>query len=165
MSKKLSLVLLLLVFHFVSSQEVNWTNESVAKILKESGNRLRKLECDKSIIAAKIGLSRAIKIKDNELIAKAYNLIALNLEEFSDFKKALQYYNKGLQYANESKNDTIIEGFYLNIGNVYSYRINNLKKGIENYNKAIQYITKIKDTTELMFTNLNIASAYFRIDD
>ncbi len=165
MLKKYLVLLLFLVFQSVSSQEENWTHESVAKIIKESGNCLRNLECDKSIIAAKIGLTRAIQINDNELIAKAYNLIALNLEEFSDFDKAILFYQKGIEYANKTKNDTIKEGMYINMGNVYSYRKNNLKKGIENYHKALEYITKIKDTTELMFTNLNIASAYFRIDD
>ena len=149
----------------VSAQESNWTHESVAKVLKESGNRLRNLECDKSIMAAKIGLKHAIEIKDNELIAKAYNLIALNLEEFGDFDKAIIFYNKGLLYANKTKNDTITEGFYINLGNVYSYRKNDFKNGIKNYNKALTYCTKIKDTTELMFTNLNIASAYFRINN
>ena len=158
-------ILLFFIFQLVSAQESNWTHESVAKVLKESGNRLRNLECDKSIMAAKIGLKHAIEIEDNELIAKAYNLIAVNLEEFSDYDKAISFYNKGLLYANKTKNDTIKEGFYINLGNVYSYRKNNFKKGIENYNKALIYITKIKDTTELMFTNLNIASAYFRIDD
>ena len=54
MSKKYLVVFLFFVFQFVASQEGNWTHESVAKVLKESGNCLRKLECEKSIIAVLI---------------------------------------------------------------------------------------------------------------
>jgi signal transduction histidine kinase/CheY-like chemotaxis protein len=165
LTKNYKWIFVVLIFQFISAQKSNWTHNAIAKVLKESGKCFQNLECEKSIIAAKIGLNEAIKINDHELIARAYNLIALNLEEFSDFDKAILYYNKGLQQALKSKNDTIKEGIYLNIGNVYSYRKNDFKRGIENYKKALQYIRKTKDTSELMFTNLNIASAYFRIED
>ncbi|ESU18698.1 integral membrane sensor hybrid histidine kinase [Flavobacterium cauense R2A-7] len=110
---------------------------------------------------AKKALNEAYEIEDNQLIARSYNLIGLNFEEFSDYKKAAGFYNNGIKYANKTTNDTLKGWLYNNLGNLYCFRKVDFKKGIENYKKALVYSEKIKDSTEIMFSNLNIAAAYF----
>ncbi|WP_240471521.1 tetratricopeptide repeat-containing hybrid sensor histidine kinase/response regulator [Flavobacterium cauense] len=122
---------------------------------------MNKLECNKSLDYAKKALNEAYEIEDNQLIARSYNLIGLNFEEFSDYKKAAGFYNNGIKYANKTTNDTLKGWLYNNLGNLYCFRKVDFKKGIENYKKALVYSEKIKDSTEIMFSNLNIAAAYF----
>ena len=65
------------------------------------------MEVEKSLKLSKLALNEAHKIKDDALMAKAYNIIGLNFEEFYDVDKGLNYYNKALLHANLTDNDSI----------------------------------------------------------
>lgn len=162
-TNRLNLILLffLLIFQGVQAQSESISRNSIFDLLSKSGEHLNKLECNKSLDYAKRALNKAYEIEDNQLIARSYNLIGLNFEEFSDYKKAAGFYNKGIKYANKTKNDTLKGWLHNNLGNLYCFRKVDFKKGIENYKKALVYSEKIKDSTEIMFSNLNIAAAYF----
>ena len=99
------------------------------------------------------------------LASKAYNLIGLNFEEFSDYKKAIEYYNKGLVLANKVDNDTVKGWLNNNLGNVYCYRKIDFQKGIKHYKEGLKYSIQHKDEYEIMFSKLNIGSAYFAVED
>jgi signal transduction histidine kinase/CheY-like chemotaxis protein len=158
---KLSFFLILLAFQGVSAQTEMPKRKDILGLLSKSGEHLYKLECGKSLDYAKKSLNQAYKLEDNQLIARSYNLIGLNFEEFSDYQKAAGYYNKGLHYANLTKNDTLKGWLHNNLGNLYCYRKVDFIKGIEHYKEALVYSQVIKDTTEIAYTNLNIVAAYF----
>ena len=99
------------------------------------------------------------------LASKAYNLIGLNFDEFSDPQKAIDFYKKGIQMALRTDNDTIKSWLYNNLGNVYCYRKIDFLKGIANYREGIKYSEKMNDAQEIVFSKLNIGSAYFSIQE
>ncbi|ESU28235.1 signal transduction histidine kinase [Flavobacterium limnosediminis JC2902] len=158
---KFLLYFFLLNFQLAFAQSEAVERKSVLNLLSKSGQHFNNLETNESLSYAKKALNAAYKIDDNQLIARAYNLIGLNFEEFSDYKKATVFYSKGLQFANLTTNDTLKGWLHNNLGNLYCYRKINFSKGVQSYKKALFYAKKIKDTTEIAFTNLNIASAYF----
>ena len=166
MLKHISLFLLLLHFNIGYTQVPDEiSNKEISKLLSQSAESLMALECDKSLNITKEALRYAHTNENNELIAKSYNLIGLNFEEFSDFQKAIGFYNSGLEYANKTTNDTLKGWLEGNLGNVYCYRKIDFKEGIKHYLKGLEYAQKIKSEYEIMYSNLNIASAYFAIGD
>ncbi|MGX7666645.1 response regulator [Flavobacterium pedocola] len=148
-----------------NAHDVHLSEKEISDLIRKAGSHLMNLECSQSLRVAQQALTEAHKNKNNVQIAKSYNLIGLNFEEFSDYQKAIDFYKKGLEYALHSDNDTIKDFLYNNLGNVYTYRKVNFRKGIESYKKALFYSKKIDYAYEIMYTNLNIAIAYFAIED
>ncbi len=163
--KNITLFSLLLFFQFAFSQEKTISKKQIAKRLTEAGKAFYNFDVEKSLQQAKFALSEAHTIKDDMLMAKAYNIIALNFEEFYDVNKAIEYYNKALYHANLTTNDSIKCWVNNNLGSCYSYRKNNFNKAIEYYKKGLIYSNKIKDSLEITYNQLNITSAYFAIKD
>ena len=164
--KRYKIVFLLLLFlQFANSQENTISKKQISKKLTEAGQAFFDLEVDKSLQLSKIALNGAHEIKDDALMAKAYNIIALNFEEFYDVNKAIEYYNKALRHANLTKNDSIKCWVNNNLGSCYSYRNISFKKSIEYYKEGLIYAVKIKDSLEIGYCHLNITSAYFAIKD
>lgn len=152
--------LLLISFQLVNSQ-AQVSKKEINLMLKNAGNALYNLECQESLNSAKKALSHAYIAKDEDLMAKAYNIIGLNFQEFSTSKESIKYFSKSLTHANVNNNDTIKLWVYNNIGNVYSYKNSDFSKGTYYYLEALNYANKIKDSTEVAFTQLNICSNYF----
>lgn len=139
--------------------------KNISKKLALAGKALQELDCEKSLLYSKEVLNDAHAINNHALMAKAYNLIGLNFDEFSEPKTAINYFNKALNHAVLTDNDTIHEWIYNNIGNTYTFRKIDLKKGIKHYKKALFYSNKVKDEYEIAYTQLNIASAYINSGD
>lgn len=165
MLKKITLLIFLCSYHFGSSQSDSTSVAEIKKNITEAGVHLSKLECDKSLISAKKALEKAISISDYELIARSYNLIGLNLDEYFDFAKAIFFFNKGLEYANKTNSDFIKYSLHNNIARTYCFRNIDFKKGIYHYKQGLYYSKLLKDDYEIMYANINIATAYFAIDD
>lgn len=158
-------ILLFFSFQSLWSQEnSNGTNEA-KKLLSKAGKSFLELEGKKSLNYAKKSLELSLQNEDYLLAAKAYNLIGLNFDEFSEYNKAIEYYNKGIELALRTDNDTIKGWLYNNLANVYCYRKIDFIKGIQNYKKGIIYSEKLKDEYEITFSKLNIGSAYFTVED
>lgn len=164
MLQRLLLLFVLLAFQLASGQSEKVTSSDINDMIVKASDHLRKLECDQSLRLARKALDEAHKINDNKLMARSYNLIALNFEEFSDYNKAISFYNKGIKSAYASSDNFLIYALNNNLGNVYYYRKISYKKGIEYYKTALSYALKLNDDTQVMFINLNIASAYFLMD-
>ncbi|WP_395044032.1 response regulator [Flavobacterium sp.] len=141
------------------------SKKQIEKLLVDAGDAFFNLEVDKSLKLSKIALTDAHKLKNNALMAKAYNIIGLNFEEFYDVEKGLIYYKKALYHADLTDNDSIKDWINNNLGSLYSYRKNDFKTSIKYYKKALNYSEKIKDSIEIMYTKLNICSAYFATND
>ncbi len=158
------IILIALTFCQLATSQVQ-SKKEIEKTLMEAGTAFFSLDVDKSLKLSKIALDNAYKINDDALMAKAYNVIGLNFEEFYNPDKGLDYYLKALKHAELAKNDSIQDWVNNNIGSYYSYRKNDFKKSIVYYKKALYFSKKIKDSIEIMYTNLNIASAYFATED
>jgi signal transduction histidine kinase/CheY-like chemotaxis protein len=165
MFRRLSLLFVLFIFQLGFSQSEKAICKDISKMISKSRDHFMKLECDKSLDLAKKALSSAHRIKNYELIAKAYNIIGLNFEEFSDYQKAINFYIKGLKHANLTSNDTLKYWLNNNLGSIYCYRKINFEKGIKYYKKGLIYSQRLNDANEIMYINLNIASAYFANKD
>lgn len=162
-NKKIFLLIALTFLQLAISQVQS--KKQIEKTLIDAGDAFFNLDVDKSLKLSKSALDNAYKIKDDALMAKAYNVIGLNFEEFYNPDKGFDYYQKALRHAELAQNDSIRDWVNNNIGSYYSYRKNNFKKSIEYYKKALFFSEKIKDSIEIMYTKLNIASAYFAIND
>uniref|UniRef100_UPI004047B33C tetratricopeptide repeat protein n=1 Tax=Flavobacterium sp. TaxID=239 RepID=UPI004047B33C len=77
------------------------------ELLKNAVKSFLNLETKKSLDFAQKALVIATKNEDDLMAAKAYNIIGLNFEEFTDYKKAIEYYKKGLDLAIKVNNDTV----------------------------------------------------------
>lgn len=135
----------------------------IKKLAKEAVVYLNDANFEKSISTSRQVLHYATSIKDDYLIAVSYNTLAANLDELSEFDKAIFYYNKGLSYANKTNNDTIKNWINNNLGNMYCFEKKQYEKGIRHYKKSLEYSQKAADTSQIVFTKLNIAWAYFDI--
>ena len=165
MSKKILVLFFLSSFYFGFSQSETAAFKQINKIIAKSGAHLTKLECDKSLALAKTALEKAIGINNNELIARSYNIIGLNLDEYYDFKKAIFFFNKGLEYANKTESDFIKYSLHNNIARTFCFRNIDYKKGIYHYKLGLNYAKLLKDDYEIMFANLNITTGYFSIEE
>lgn len=162
-SKKIILLIVLTFFQLAVAQVQS--KKEIEKTLSDAGVAFLNLDVDKSLKLSKTALDNAYKIKDDALMAKAYNIIGLNFEEFYNPDKGFDYYKKALKHAELAKNDSIRDWVNNNIGSYYSYRKNDFKKSIVYYKQALFFSEKIKDSIEIMYTKLNISSAYFAIKD
>lgn len=163
-------VLVLLIFSFIFSinsfsQEIEFTSKDIKELLSKSGKHFLNLESDKSLQFANKALEYSIQLNEHELTAKSYNLIGLNFADFSDEKKAIEYYKKGLDYANKTTNDTIKCWLSNNIANLYSYNKIDFKESIKYYKIGLKYSVKFNDVYELTFNKLNLVTAYFSMGD
>lgn len=120
---------------------------------------------EKSLELSKQALVRSFKINDPYLIAHSYNSIGVIYDDFSQSKRAIEFYDKALKYANKTENDSLKDWIYSNLGSAYYYNKIDVKKGIAYYKKSLFYAEKIKDSTEIAYTKLNLANAYFSYED
>ena len=160
-------ILVFFVLNFFSNNLFAQTKipskKEITKLSKEAVAYLNDANFEKSMSTSRQALHFAIGIKDDYLIAVSYNTLAANLDELSEFDKAIFYYNKGLSYANKTNNDTIKNWINNNLGNMYCFEKKQYQKGIRYYKKSLEYSQKAADTSQIIFTKLNIAWAYFDI--
>ena len=158
---KTTLLLLCLVFSItLYSQDSIKSKKEVKVLLLKASKYLTEFKTDLSIQNAKKALTLSLKMKDNDGIAQSYNFIGLNLIEYNEYEKAIDYYKKSLEYANKTLNDTIKSWVNNNLGNLYSYNLKNYEEGIKYYLISLEFAEKISKI-ELNYNKLNIVSAYF----
>lgn len=155
--------LFLLLPKLYFAQTVVKNRAEAKKILQKAIADLNDLDCKSSLENAQKVLQFALKNDDHSFCAKAYNIIGLNYEEFSDLKKALYYYEEGIKYALKANDVQQIEYLYNNTGNLYFFRLDDPKKGLEYYFKCYKYSKLQADKLDIAFTELNIADAYFKL--
>ena len=149
---------------FIFAQITVTNKEEAKKVLQKAIDDLNTLNCESSLNNAQKLLQYSLRNNDNSYAAKAYNIIGLNYEEFSDLKKALYYYKEGIKYAIKASDKQLLEYLYNNIGNLYFFGLDNPEKGLEYYFKCYKYSLKYADKLEIAFTELNIVAAYFRLE-
>jgi len=70
----------------------------IKKLAKDAVAYLNVANFEKSISTSRQVLHYATSIKDDYLIAVSYNTIAANLDELSEYDKAIFYYNRFFAY-------------------------------------------------------------------
>ena len=150
---------------FTFAQSIINNRHEAKKTLQKAIDELNKLNCKSSLDNAQKVLEFALKNDEDSFSAKAYNIIGLNYEEFSDLKKALYYYNEGIKYALKANDVQQLDYLYNNTGNLFFFRLNNSKKGLEYYFKCYNYSLKHGNKVDIAFTELNIADAYFKLNE
>lgn len=141
------------------------SKEEIKKTAKLAVKYLHSENFEKSLETARLSLHYATIIKDDYLIAASYNVIAANLDELSEYDRAIYYYTKGLSFANKTNNDEIKNYINNNLGNVYCFEKKEYEKGIGYYKKSLEYSQKAADTSQILFTKLNITWAYFDVNN
>lgn len=163
---RIILLLLLLLNHLgfgIIAKERIPSKKQITLLAKAASQDMKEDKFENSLIKSRIALRYAIVIKDDNLIATIYNTIGANFDEMSEFDKAFFYYNKGLLYANKTKNYQLRNWLYNNLGNIYCFDKRQYEKGIFYYKKSLEYSKKINDISQIVFTKLNITWAYFDI--
>ncbi len=162
------IIKILFLFYFAGisySQPSVYNKKETIRLSDKASKYLTELKFKESLFFSREALKQAIYLKDDYLIANAYNTIAGNYDELSENDKAILNYEKALFYADRTKNDSVKGWLNNNLGNIYFFEKKQYKKGISYYNTAIAYAEKTSDTSRLVFTHLNLAWGYFDIDD
>ncbi len=97
---------------------------------------------------------------DYYFVSKAYNSLGHVYLDQKDSARARINYTFGLEYAQLSKNDTLLMHSYNNLGNIYSEIPATVEKGIAYYNKVISIANRIGAPFELVAPKLNIGWTY-----
>lgn len=164
---KIYLYFLLLVLYQSNSiygQEKMATTKELQSLIVSSREAYYNYEAEKSLKLANQALKLAEKSNNYNIKGKAYNLIALNFQEYYDLNKTLDFFKKALHNASLGKNDSLIGWINTNIGSVYIDNLKDFKNGIFYYKKGLSYNLKTKDTLEAAYTSLNMASAYIEFN-
>ncbi|HEU0137203.1 MAG TPA: tetratricopeptide repeat protein, partial [Flavobacterium sp.] len=156
---------LLLTNATLSAQNKLYEKKEISELNEKANRYLTELQFKESLLFSREALKRAISIKDDYLIATAYNTIAGNYDEISENDKAIGNYKKALFFATRSKNDTLIGFLNNNLGNMYFFEKKEYKRGLDYYEKALSIAEKTTDTARMAFTRLNVALAYFEVGD
>lgn len=165
MSQKILLFIILLLFFQVSfSQNEKVTKKEIFSLLKKSDSLLLQSNYKKSIELSYQALNNAFELKDDYLIAIAYNSVAGNYEEILEDNKALALYEKAISYSEKAGNDTLKIWFNNNIGNVYLNRKKDIQKSIDYYEKSLEFAEKFKDTGAMVLTRMNKSYALFQLE-
>ena len=160
----ITLILVSNIFSFiVLAKEKNPSIKDIEAIVKEANNLMKNGRYEQSLIKSRLALTLAIESNDDNLIASAYNTIAANFDQLSEYDKAFYYYNIGLIHANKTDNDLLKNWINNNLGNIYCFDKKQYEKGIYYYKKSLEYSTKIEDSSQMAFTKLNLTWAYFDI--
>ena len=95
--KRFLFINLLFFSTFLFAQEISDYKFQCKSLLSKSGKLFLDLKNDQSIKLANKALNLAIQNNDDEIAAKAYNLIGLNYSDFQRLTKQLRPTKKDLQ--------------------------------------------------------------------
>ncbi len=112
-------------------------------------------------------ISYALKIiklastkEDVKKLHRGYNLLGVTYEILEDTVRARQNYEKALEFAKASQNDTLLWYAYNNLGNVLSSNKKTIDQGLTSYEKAIEIATKNGSSQGAITPIVNIAWTY-----
>lgn len=133
--------------------------QKIVKTDKEDTNKVRHLNTltyklresghtKEAIAAGMQSAELAQKINYPRGLAGAYNNIAGIYYVHTDFKLALEYYNKSLKVCEDNKYTSFIDKIMLNMANIYSQQ-GDFPKALEIDLKSLEAAEKIKDTKKI----------------
>jgi signal transduction histidine kinase/CheY-like chemotaxis protein len=158
-------ILIFLLSNFGFSQTLDIQKKTIEKQIGDASINFQSGNYENALKLSQLALIESLKLDDDFLIAHSYNSIGVIYNEFSNAKRAKEFYNKALFHAEKTNDDKLKNWVYGNLGSFYYFDENNPQKGLEFYKKSLFLAEKTKDTVQINFTKLNIASAYFTLND
>ncbi|UTN03676.1 response regulator [Flavobacterium bizetiae] len=139
------------------------SNEIVKDLTKEACDFLDDTNYEKSLEKSGIALQHAFNIKNDTLISRNYNIIAINFHELGELDKADFFYHKALSYAKRSNIVSLRMMITSNLGNLCFFERKLYRDGIAYYKESLKFGDNSKYAEEVAITNLNIVWSYFKI--
>lgn len=141
-----------------SPQKVS--KDSAEKFAKAALTALDNNDYNKSIEYALELIDIATPQEDYYQLNRGHNFLGVTYEILEDSARAKQNYEKALDYAMASKNDTLLWYAYNNLGNIYSSSKESIEKGLNYYKKAIQISSRLPKDQEALTPIVNIGWTY-----
>ncbi len=101
------------------------------------------------------------KLKDNERLSYLSSNIGSLYLQIANYKSALDYYSRGLQFAGENKLGQILN--LTGLADVYSNE-SNYSKALQYYNRAKEIADSIKDISSSLKIEQGIGALYYNIN-
>ncbi|WP_243397537.1 response regulator [Flavobacterium piscis] len=139
------------------------SNEKIKNLTQEACDYLDDTNYEKSLEKSGIALQHAFNIKNDTLISRNYNIIAINFHELGEVDKADFFYHKALSYAKRSNIVNLKMMITSNLGNLCFFEKKRYTDGIAYYKESLKYGEHAKYSGEVAITNLNIVWSYFKI--
>lgn len=146
------------LFCFASyAQSPNKTyKDSTRSLSKAAGAALNEYDYNSAIETSLKLIDLASGKNDVENLNHGYNILGITYEVLEDSIRAKENYQKALEYAEATENDTLIWYAYNNLGNVYSANKETVEKGLAYYQKAIEIANKLEQKAEVLTPIINI---------
>ncbi|WP_238567956.1 response regulator [Flavobacterium sp. ASV13] len=132
-------------------------------LTKQACDYLDNANYEKSLEKSGIALKYAFDLKNDTLISRNYNIIAINFHELGEVDKAAFFYKKALFYAKHSNIISMRMMITSNLGNLYFFEKKMYTDGIRYYKESLKFGKDKKFAREVAITNLNIVWSYFKI--
>ncbi len=163
--RKSLIIIFCFIFNFGHNQTLDIQKKAIEKQICDASIQFQSGKYESALKLSQKALIESLKLDDDFLIAHSYNSIGVIYNEFSNSKRALEFYNKALFHTEKTNDIKLKTWVYGNFGSFYYYDENQPQKGLEFYKKSLFLAEKTKDIYQINFTKLNIASAYFTLND
>lgn len=131
--------------------------EILEELLQES---LSQYDYNATIIHSTELIDRAGELENNAYLYRGYRMLGITYEHLDDRDRAQVNYEKALEYAIKSENDTLLMGAYNNLGNIFSEDPQRVELGLDHYDRAIELGMKIQDSLNVITPIINIGWTY-----
>ncbi len=124
------------------------SQDSLDVLLDQSYDYAYDYDYKNSLIATHALVEIATRQQDNYFATSGYLRLGSVYTAMEDTAKSKEYYFKALDYAQRTKNDSVIAGVYNDLGNMYIEALDDVDTSIEYYKKSIELRKKV-DPKEL----------------
>lgn len=163
MKKYFPILFFLLLFNKQYSQTQLTSDRDAIQLFEIASDNFYDLNTKESVAQAEKVLIYALNNNNNLLAAKTYNLLGLSFEIFTDYKRSIEYFRKGIVCATKIKNNEVLGYLYNNIGGIYSYHNIDLKVGTYYFKKAYLCTKNINNNGDFLVAGLNIGANLIEI--
>lgn len=160
----LLLALLLSCLSFSQSKESTY-KDSINELFDLSTKALNDYKYAKSIDHSHDMIELARKKEDYYHLYHGYNNLGINYDDLYDTIRAKDSYEKALEYAKLSDNDTLLWWAYNNLGNILTANDATLEEGFEFYDKAIKVSSRLDDPESTATPVLNKAWTHLALEE
>lgn len=129
--------LLLLFLAGLHAQDRAISRDSLEVLHRETFDLLYAYDFKNALIASNELVEVAKNQKDDYYTSLAYTRVAYTYTAMKDTINGLLYFQKSLEYAKKTKQDTIVSVVYNDMGNMYMEVGGNLEKAIDNFKKSL----------------------------
>ena len=151
--------------HELSAQTNTVSLAKVKDLTQQACDYLDDTNYEKSLQKSGVALQYAFDLKNDTLISRNYNIIAINFHDLGEVGKAVFFYKKALAYAERSNIVSLRMMITSNLGNLFFFEKKLYSTGITYYKESLKFGKQQKYLKEIAITNLNIVWSYFKIEN